>query len=156
VDNIDIYMYRRDVASMVEGVIWHAWMAHADPQVNKAMRLGVSNLKRGDTLAAHDCFTEASVLDPLYPEAHNKLAAMYHKAGQYEECLKRAELTLALCPYHYGALAGLGMSLEKKGDKAAAIEAFRKSLNFNPWANHVPTVFWCITQVYILISIQNN
>jgi hypothetical protein len=40
---------------------------------------------------------------------------MYHKAGQYEECLKRAELTLALCPYHYGALAGLGMSLEKKG-----------------------------------------
>jgi hypothetical protein len=46
---------------MVEGVIWHAWMAHADPQVNKAMRLGVSNLKRGDTLAAHDCFTEVHI-----------------------------------------------------------------------------------------------
>ena len=46
------------------------------------MRLGVSSLIRNDVISAHDYFTEASLLDPFYPEAHNKLAAMYHKAGK--------------------------------------------------------------------------
>ena len=72
---------RRDVAVVFESTIWHAWMAHHDPQVNKAMRLGISNLVRNDVIAAHDNFMEATLRDPLYPEAHNKLAAMYHKAG---------------------------------------------------------------------------
>ena len=72
---------RRDVAVVFESTIWHAWMAHHDPQVNKAMRLGISNLVRNDVIAAHDNFMEATLRDPFYPEAHNKLAAMYHKAG---------------------------------------------------------------------------
>jgi Tfp pilus assembly protein PilF len=90
-------------------------MAHRNPEVNKAMRLGISHLQRGDTIEAHTSFTEASLLDPLYPEAHNKLAALYHKTGNYQECAKHARMALALCPSHYGALAGLGMSLEKAG-----------------------------------------
>ena len=36
---------------------------------------------RSDVISAHDNFMEASLLDPHYAEAHNKLAAMYHKAG---------------------------------------------------------------------------
>ena len=74
---------RRDVAVVFESTIWHAWMAHHDPQVNKAMRLGISNLVRNDVIAAHDNFMEATSRDPFYPEAHNKLAAMYHKAGLF-------------------------------------------------------------------------
>ena len=73
---------RRDVAVVFESTIWHSWMAHHDPQVNKAMRLGISNLVRNDVIAAHDNFMEATLRDPFYPEAHNKLAAMYHKAGK--------------------------------------------------------------------------
>ena len=54
-------------------------MSHPNPLINQAMRQGVSCLRRGDTITAHDCFTECVRLDPAYPEAHNKLAAMYHK-----------------------------------------------------------------------------
>ena len=45
------------------------------------MRMGVSCLRRGDTVNAHDYFMECVRIDPTYPEAHNKLAAMYHKVG---------------------------------------------------------------------------
>jgi hypothetical protein len=45
------------------------------------MRLGQINLLRNDVIAAHDNFTEVSLLDPFYPEAHNKLSLMYRRAG---------------------------------------------------------------------------
>ena len=56
-------------------------MSHPDPLINQAMRMGVSCLRRGDTVNAHDHFMECVRIDPTYPEAHNKLAAMYHKVS---------------------------------------------------------------------------
>lgn len=47
------------------------------------MRLGQINLLRNDVIAAHDNFTEVSLIDPFYPEAHYKLSLMYRIAGEY-------------------------------------------------------------------------
>jgi Tfp pilus assembly protein PilF len=79
------------------------------------MRLGMLNVRRGEPVAAHDNFTQALMLDARYPEAGSKLAAMYHREEQYVECMRTARRTLNHCPSHYGAYAGLGMSLEKSG-----------------------------------------
>jgi hypothetical protein len=79
------------------------------------MRLGMMNVRRGHQLAAHDNFAQALMLDGGYPEAGNKLAAMYHRGEQYVDCVRTARHTLNHCPSHYGAYAGLGMSLERSG-----------------------------------------
>ena len=47
------------------------------------MRSGVSALLRADMPAAQDNFSEAVMLDKNYAEAHNKLSALYHRAGNY-------------------------------------------------------------------------
>ena len=47
------------------------------------MRSGVSALLRADMPAAQDNFSEAVMLDNKYAEAHNKLSALYHRAGNY-------------------------------------------------------------------------
>lgn len=105
----------RDSALTVEGVMWLVWMAHDDPDVNKAMRLGVSNAKRGLNDKAFDLYQLAQALDPNYSEAHNKLAALHHARGEDEECLKRAKFAVAQFPQHFGAFSGMGLALEKLG-----------------------------------------
>ena len=48
-------------------------------------------------------------------QAQNKLASLYHKSSLHDKCIDRAKVALLLFPHHYGALAGLGLSYEKKG-----------------------------------------
>ena len=131
---------RREDALVVEGVVWLVWMAHADSSVSRALRQGVSNMKRGRTGQAFEAFNLASALDPLFAEPHNKIAALHHKVSEHAQCAHRAKTCLDLFPEHYGALAGLGMSLEKSGEIEGAVSALRKALHFHPFAAHVPTV----------------
>lgn len=131
---------RREDALVVEGVVWLVWMAHADSSVSRAMRQGVSNMKRGRTGHAFEAFNLASALDPLFAEPHNKIAALHHKIAEHAQCAHRAKTCLDLFPQHYGALAGMGMSLEKSGDIDGAVAALRKALQLHPFAAHVPTV----------------
>jgi len=104
------------------------------------MRQGVSNMRRNRASAAFAAFNLASQLDPGFAEPHNKLAALHHKAGEQAQCAQRARLCLELLPQHYGALAGLAMSLERSGDLAGAVVAIREALSLHPFASHLPTV----------------
>jgi Flp pilus assembly protein TadD len=130
----------REDAISVEALVWLIYMSHDDVQVAKLMRLGVSEMKRGLHSKAFDYFLKAVTIDPLYAEAHNKLAALHHKIGEHEECARRANFALALLPCHYGALAGLGMAQESRNDRIASERALRKALQIHPWASHVPTI----------------
>ena len=131
---------RRENALVVESLMWMLMMSHASARVSRTMRQGVSNMKRGRTAQAFECFNLASQLDPSFAEPHNKLAALHHKASEHSQCAFRAQRCLELWPEHYGALAGLGISLEKIGKTSQAISKIRSALQIHPWAGHLPTV----------------
>jgi hemimethylated DNA binding protein len=101
------HVCRRNEAVNLESLIWLIWMSHDDPQVSKLMRIGVSEMSRGNFRAAFDAFLLAANKDPEFAEANNKLAALHHKINEHEQCAHRATLALNIFPEHYGALAGM-------------------------------------------------
>lgn len=130
----------RDQAIAVEGLIWFIWMSHNDTKVSKLMRLGLSEMKRGNHSKSYGYFSLAAVTDPLFAEAHNKLAVLHHKADENDQCLFRAQLALKLLPEHFGALSGMALSYEKARNFAAAKDSFRRCLmHLHPWASNVPS-----------------
>jgi len=131
---------RRDDALQVESVLWLAWMAHSHPAVSRCLRGGLANTKRGRQDAALECFRQAALLDPTYPEPKNKMAALHHSRGEHAQCLQQTQLCLAQLPSHFGALAGCGLSLERTGDVHGAITVIRSALELHPFAAHLPTV----------------
>ncbi len=106
----------REDALTLESALWRVWMSHSDPDISKALRLGVAHTQRGNFLKAMDAYTIASTLDPTFSEAHNKLAALHQQLKEYDNCLLRATQALSLFPNHFGALSGMALAYEKMGE----------------------------------------
>ena len=69
---------------------------------------------------------------PWFAEAWNQRAvALYHQ-GSYLESINDCLQTLEVNPYHFGAASGMGQCYLQLGDRAAALEAFRRALKLNP------------------------
>lgn len=129
----------------VENFLWQFWMSHDNPIVNSCMRSGYTALKGGNNELASKYFQFViDNLDSSYAEAHNKLAAAKFALRDYEGCLTAANEALSLFPNHFGALAGLGLSLEQiKKDQPLhydAKAAYKKVLDCHPWAQSISTV----------------
>jgi tetratricopeptide (TPR) repeat protein len=136
-----------------ENLLWQLWMSHENPLVNSCMRLGYSALKGGNSNLAAEYFEYViNYADPLYSEAYNKLAAAKFAAKDFENSSSSAAKALKHFPNHFGAFAGLGLSLEQlhKRDADAKIlndigctdarKAYKSVLACHPWANSISTV----------------
>ena len=88
---------------------------HQSASVSHLMRIGTMAMRRGDHRAARAAFLGAHAEDATCAEVCNKLAALYHKSEEPEQCILWAEKTLATNTRHFGALAGLAVSLSVLG-----------------------------------------
>ena len=91
-------------------------------------------------MQALETYKLITAMEPLFPEAWNKLAAMMNKDQSNAACIKYAKAALELFPDHYGAYAGLGLSHEREGEVEEAIQAITSALRIHPWAAHLPTL----------------
>ena len=69
---------------------------------------------------------------PDFAEAYNARAVAFFIEGRYGEAIADIEMTLALNPRHFGALAGLGSIEEEIGHPENALKAFKAALALNP------------------------
>lgn len=83
-----------------------------------------------DTALIH--LNDLTRLAPDFAEGWNKRATVHFMRGEYGPSLEDIARTLRLEPRHFGALSGLGIILDRVGDKKGALEAYRRAAKLHP------------------------
>ncbi len=88
--------------------------------------------------------------DPWQPYSSDEfsdLALEFWKAQDYETALAFARKAAEILPTSTKAYCYIGMTLEQRGEKDAALEAFRKAVECNSWESLMPTSYSHIGQL---------
>ena len=125
-------------ASVFETKIWHIWMEHNDPEVERTMFQGLEALKLQLFEKAFGHFSILIKLAPDYAEAWNKRATVLYLMGRFEDSESDVITTLELEPRHFGALSGQGLIRIALEDWRGAIYFLESALKINP---HMHGVF---------------
>jgi len=120
------------VREAAHDALWMIWMRSGDAEVDALMRRGVMWMQQDLHDKAIETFSEMIALKPRFAEAWNKRATALYMAKRYKESIADCGKTLALNPYHFGALFGLGLNYIGLKDWEGAISAFRRTLQVLP------------------------
>jgi len=124
-------------AAVLESMIWSFWTDAHDARLNQLMIQGMHDMQVGDFEAAVAAFSTLIEIAPEFAEGWNKRATVYYMSGRLDLSTEDCMEVLAREPRHFGALSGLGLIHEAKGDMAAALDWYRRALQQNP---HMPLI----------------
>ncbi len=89
---------------------------------------GIVALRTGDAAAARADFGKLLVENPSYAVAHYDLALAEERLGRFDAAERELRTALALAPAYARARLALGVVLLKRGDHAAARDAFARAM----------------------------
>jgi len=118
-----------------QGEIWALWSRSGSDSMDLLLLLASGAMEAQQFELALRYLNDLVRLAPGFAEGWNKRATVYFLLGEYGNSVADIEHTLALEPRHFGALSGLGMILERLGDKPGAMRAYRRGLEVHP---HLP------------------
>lgn len=124
-------------AQVIESFIWTLWLEGHDDRLNELMAQGTRDMQVGDLESAIGRFGTLIELAPDFAEAWNKRATVYYMTGQYDAAIADCMQVLAREPRHFGALSGLGLIYQARGEDAEALAWYRRALEQNP---HMPAI----------------
>ena len=116
----------------VQNEIWAQWSRSGSPAMDLLLRRAESAMEDGRFELALRFLDDLVRLAPNFAEGWNKRATVYFLLEEYGRSVADIERTLALEQRHFGALSGLGMILERLGDKNGAMRAYRRGLEVHP------------------------
>ncbi len=116
----------------VQNEIWAQWSRSGSPAMDLLLRRAESAMENGQFELALRFLDDLVRLAPDFAEGWNKRATVYFLLEEYGRSVADIERTLALEQRHFGALSGLGMILERLGDKQGAMRAYRRGLEVHP------------------------
>ncbi len=112
--------------------LWRRWFEQKG-------RTGLQMLQRSQLLQNQGSLDEAeSVLSqvirsmPDFAEAWNRRAVVYFIQNRHRKAISDCQQALALNPYHFGALHGMGLCYLKLSEYRQASQAFRQALALQP------------------------
>lgn len=117
---------------VIQAQIWRVWRRSGSPSMDLLLRRAMEKMEAEDYAAAIRFLDDLVRLAPEFAEGWNQRATAYFLAGDYGRSMRDIEATLALEPRHFGALAGLGIILDRTGNKAGAVAAYRRALELHP------------------------
>ena len=116
----------------LETLIWQIWVAHDNPEFATLMQSGIDLMNNNELSAALQNFNHLIDLAPDFAEAWNKRATINFLLQDYPASEADIARTLALEPFHFGALSGLGLVYMAQGKYRQAQNAFQAALEVNP------------------------
>jgi tetratricopeptide (TPR) repeat protein len=115
--------------------IYAAWNRSGSPSMDFLAERADKAVEEQDYEAALVFLNDLTRLAPGFAEGWNKRATVYFLQDEYGRSLGDIARVLALEPRHFGAYSGLGIILDRLGDKKGALEAYRRAVAINP---HLP------------------
>ncbi len=119
-------------ANRVARMIWREWGDSGSDTVNLLMQWSGKALEEKKYAVAEDLLTQVVTLAPDYAEGWNRRATLYFAQSNYGRSIADIERVLQLEPRHFGALAGLGMILDRTGAERKALETWYRVLEIYP------------------------
>lgn len=116
----------------VQNEIWAQWSQSGSPAMDLLLMRAENAMENGQFELALRFLDDLVRLAPDFAEGWNKRATVYFLLEEYGRSVADIERTLALEQRHFGALSGLGMILERLGDKKGAMRAYRRGLEVHP------------------------
>ncbi|MCA0422726.1 MAG: hypothetical protein LCH61_05280 [Proteobacteria bacterium] len=126
----------RAIARQIE----QRWMRSGSDSANLLMSRVTQVSSGNDNATALELLDHIIMLQPQWAEAYSRRATILFMMDDYDGALRDLRLTLAREPRHYGALAGLGLMMQKIGNTKAAYAAYSKALEIHPQLDDVRAV----------------
>ncbi len=114
--------------------LWRIWFHQKGIYGLELIQRSQVLLEAGEVAHAEAALTELINDQPDFAEAWNRRAVLYYTLGQYKKAIADCERVIKLNPVHFGAIHGLGLCYAAIADYRAAIQAFRKALEIQPYA----------------------
>ncbi len=117
----------------IEARIWKAWSRSGSEAMDLLLERGRRAMRDGDFDKAIEHLTALTDHAPEFAEGWNARATLFFMMEEYALSVQDIETTLALNPRHFGALAGLGMILERLDQPEDALRVYRAALAVHPF-----------------------
>lgn len=114
--------------------LWGIWFQQKGVSGLEILQQSQLLLESGEIAQAEAVLTQLLNNQPDFAEAWNRRAVLYYTQRQYQKSLHDCEIVVKLNPIHFGALHGLGLCLIALQEYRAAIQAFRRALEIQPYA----------------------
>lgn len=112
--------------------IYAAWSQSGSASMDLLAQRADEAMEAQDMDTALSFLNDLVRLAPDFAEGWNKRATIFFLREQYGKSLSDIARTLTLEPRHFGAYAGLGIILDRLGDKKGALEAYRRAVEIHP------------------------
>ncbi|MBE9135837.1 tetratricopeptide repeat protein [Nodosilinea sp. LEGE 07088] len=123
--------YQRELAT---AALWQSWFYQKGDVGHQRLQQAQALIDEGSLDMAEDLLTTLVTELSDFAEAWNRRAVLYFLQHRYQEAMADCQQVVALVPYHFGALHGLGLCHAAIGQHRQAIEAFRRALAVQPYA----------------------
>lgn len=123
----------REQGRRITGEIWSLWNDVEDSGAGTLLKNGVILMHAGHLPGALALFDRLVDRAPEFAEGWNKRATVLYLLDRNSESMEAIRRTLELEPRHFGALSGLGLIYLEQGQYEAALIAFEKTREINPF-----------------------
>lgn len=128
----ELLVAQDDTWEDIEKQIWSEWSKSGSKAMDHLLARGRAEMEKGDVDKAIEHFSALIDHAPEFAEGWNARATAWFVADRYGLSIADIRQTLILEPRHFGAMAGLGMIMERMDRPEAALRVYQEAEKIHP------------------------